>query len=199
MDNNRHPQRERESREMAKHIRHWQHTTWKVGLVIALGLLLAACNLGQQAPSEPVTQTPAIGGVPQEVPGVDTGLTATPLIQVPPTNTPPPDLLPSERLGPITVDGTAHRAQELVTVRVRRGTAVSTVTCSWVLQDTNQTGTLGTPTTNPIDADTAELVYSFTPQAAGTYAVNCTGVALTASGQRAVSAAGMPFAVEAKG
>ncbi len=95
--------------------------------------------------------------------------------------------------------GTTHRSQEVVTVHVTRGTAVSNPTCSWVLQDTNQTGALGAPTTTPIDADTVDDVYTFTPAAAGTYAVNCTGIAVTASGQRAVNAAGTPFAVDAKG
>lgn len=176
---------------------------WRSSLMVALGLLMVSCNLGQQAPSEPATLTPQIGVMPPAEAGgglTPGGPTVTPLIQVPPTNTPVPELLPSETLGPITVDGTEHRAQETVTVRVRRGTAVSTVTCSWLLQDTGQTGSLGSPiSTTPIDTNTVEEVYTFTPQQAGTYAINCTGIALTTSGQRAVSAAGIPFAVEAKG
>ena len=115
------------------------------------------------------------------------------------TPTPTPQLLPAEQLGPITVDGTEHRTDEAVTVRVRVGKSVSTVTCSYVLQDTNQTTVLGTPTTTPIDTNVSENVYTFTPAAAGTYAVNCTGIALTVSGQRPVSSAGPLFAVEAKG
>lgn len=187
---------------MAKHNGNRRRDIWRSGLMVALGLLMVSCNLGQQAPSEPATLTPQIGVMPPAAGGdlTPAGPTETPLIQVPPTNTPVPELLLSETLGPITVDGTEHRAQEAVTVRVRRGTAVSTVTCSWLLQDTGQTGSLGSPvSTTPIDANTVEEVYTFTPQQAGTYAVNCTGIALTTSGQRAVSAAGTPFAVEAKG
>jgi len=58
---------------------------------------------------------------------------------------------------------------------------------------------MGTPTTVQIDENTFEDTYTFTPDAAGTYNVNCTGIATTVSGQRAVSASGTPFAVEAKG
>ena len=168
-------------------------------LLIATCGALAACNLGAQASPVAPSPTPLLSGVgPQDV-GAPTA-TVTPLIiNVTPTPSPTPELLPAEQLGPITVDGTTHSTGADVTVHVRIGKSVSTVTCSYVLQDTGQTTVLGSPTTNPIDADVSENVYTFTPQAAGTYAVNCTGIALTVSGQRAVSAAGTPFAVEAKG
>ena len=163
-----------------------------LALALIAGGLLAACNLGQQAPSEPTDLTPL--PQPQEV-----QFTETPLIQVPPTNTPVPELLPTEELGPISVAGDEHRTQEAVTIRVQAGTAVSNVVCTWSHQDTGQSGQLGTPATNSLNENKNELVFTFTPEAAGTYSVNCTGVALTAAGQRAVSAAGSPFAVEAKG
>jgi hypothetical protein len=82
---------------------------------------------------------------------------------------------------------------------VRRGKAVSNVTCTRTLQNTSETVPLGTPVTTQIDASIFEDVFSFTPQQAGTYVVNCTGVATTASGVRSVNSAGTPFTVEAKG
>ena len=168
-------------------------------LLIAVCGVMTACNLGAQASPEAPTPTPPLGVGPQDV-GAPTA-TVTPLIiNVTPTPSPTPQLLPAEQLGPITVDGTSHRTGADVTVHVRVGKSVSTVTCSYVLQDTGQTTVLGTAdSTTPIDADVSENIYTFTPQAAGTYAVNCTGIALTVSGQRAVSATGTPFAVEAKG
>lgn len=165
-------------------------------LLIVVSGLLAACNLGAQAPAEVPSPTPPLA-VPQDL---GPTATVTPLIiNVTPTPSPTLQLLPAEQLGPITIDGTTHRTGDAAKVHVRVGKSVSTVTCSYVLQDTGQTTVLGTPTTTAIDANVSENVYTFTPQAAGTYAVNCTGIALTVSGQRAVSAAGTPFAVEAKG
>ncbi len=183
--------------------------TWaRIGLVVILATLLVGCTLGQQAPAEPVDQVPD-GGVevnPMEAGdgagepgGVVIGPTETPLIQVPPTNTPEPELLPEEQIQAISIDGDTHRTQEAVTVRVKRGKSVANLTCQWVLQDTGQTVPLAAPTSNQLDENTFEDVYLFTPEAAGTYAVNCNAVATTVSGQRAVSLAGPPFAVEAKG
>lgn len=164
---------------------------------VTVAVLLAACNLGQNAPSEPLTNGQDF--LPQDVNLQDGLPTETPQINVPPTNTPVPELLPSEELGPISVTGDTHRTLEPVTIRVNVGTAVSNDTCSWVHQDTNQSGALGTPAVNDVDENTVEKVFTFTPELAGTYVVNCTGIAVTASGQRAVSAAGTPFTVEAKG
>ena len=191
---------------MARKIRNWA----RIGLIIIATMALAGCTLGQQAPAEPVTEPPLVDaggdpaaqgdtGVVVEEGGAVQGATATPLIQVPPTNTPEPELLPEEQIQTITVEGDAHRTQEAVTVRVKRGKSVGNLTCSWVLQDTGQTVALATPTTNQLDENTFEDVFLFTPEAAGTYAVNCNAVATTISGQRAVSLAGTPFAVEAKG
>ena len=167
-------------------------------MALAAGLLLAACNLGPQAASGPLTATPPLV-VPQGAGDQLVQATETPLIQIPPTNTPVPELLPSEKIGPISVDGTTHRGQELGTVHVTRGTAVSNPTCGEVTQDVKQAGAHDAPKTTPFDGNTGDNVYTFTPAAAGTYAVNCTGIAVTASGQRAINAAGTPFAVEAKG
>jgi hypothetical protein len=178
--------------------------TLYAGLALLFCCMLSSCNLGQAAPPEPYDETTSQGEtVPIEgqpgTEGVETGVTATPPIEIQPTVTPVPELLPEETLGPIGIEGTEHRTMEAVTVRVRHGKSVSTVICSWVHQDTGTTGALGSPVTNTIDDITLEEAYSFTPEMAGTYAVNCTGVALTASGQRAVNAAGTPFSVEAKG
>jgi hypothetical protein len=111
-------------------------------LVLITGGLMVACNLGSPAEQpevlvQPTTQVPVVG--PQNT---------TPVTQVviPATATNTPELLPAEKLGPIAVDGTEHRTTEPVTVRVTRGKSVGNVTCSWVLQDANRTGTLGTPT-----------------------------------------------------
>lgn len=176
-----------------------QSIALRVVALLTASFLLAACNLGQQAPTEPPA-TELEGLEPQDVPALQLTLTPGATNLAPPTDTPVPQLLPSEQLGPITVDSTvAHRTQEPVTVRVQAGTQVTNITCSWVHQDTNQTGALGTPTQNAVDANTVQNVYTFTPQLAGTFTINCTGVATTASGQRAVQAAGNPFNVEAKG
>ena len=177
-----------------------------VGLVLLFCCTLSACNLGQAAPPEPYDETTSQGDSalpaeeqPLDAVPADTGVTPTPEIEIQPTVTPVPELLPEETLGPISIEGTEHRTMEEVTVRVRHGKSVSTVICSWVHQDTGTTGALGSPVTNNIDDITIEEAYTFAPEMAGTYAVNCTGVALTAAGQRAVNAAGTPFAVEAKG
>lgn len=172
-------------------------------LLVVVALLMAACNLGPQAPSEPFTETPPIN--PLDVDGqgggdAQTGPTETPFIQVPATNTPEPQLLESEKLGPIAVDGTDHRTQEPVTIRVRQGTSVSTVTCSWTHQDTNSQNALGTAaSTTAVSEGINEVVYTFTPELAGTYVISCTGVATTINGQQAVSGSSSPFSVEAKG
>ncbi|MBN1312202.1 MAG: hypothetical protein JXB30_12355 [Anaerolineae bacterium] len=183
---------------MPKRMPTWIRIAWRVGMMVIVCGMLSACNLGSPVPSDGFTLTPDYG-IPQDSMGLPPTPTETMLFQVPPTATPEPELLPAEKLGPITIDGTTHRTQEPVTVRVQVGQSVSTVTCTYLLQDTNQTTALGTPTTQVISVDISEQVYTFTPQAAGTYQVNCTGIALTISGQRAVSAAGLPFAVEAKG
>lgn len=165
-------------------------------LLIVLSSVMAACNLGAQAPEVSPTATPLLAA-PQAITAT---FTVTPLIiNVTPTSTPTPQLIPAEQLGPITVDGTTHRTLATVTVHVRVGKAVSAVSCWYSLQDTSQTTVLTTPTTTAIDTDVSENVYTFSPQAAGTYVVNCTGVALTVNGSRPVSGAGTPFAVEAKG
>lgn len=185
---------------MPKRTPKWTEIAWRVGMVVVVGGLLSACNLGAPAPSEPVaTWTPQYDVVPQDAMGLGPTATPTSIIMIPATETPLPQLLPAEQLGPITIDGTTHRTQEPVTVRVNVGKSVSTVTCMYLVQDTNQSTPLATPTTTVLDENTSQYVYTFTPQAAGTYQVNCTGIALTISGQRAVSAPGTPFAVEAKG
>lgn len=180
-------------------------TGWIIGIAAVAGLIMmTGCNLGQQTPIEPGTEgEPGAGEqvIPQEVPeGEQPVATATLIIEIPATNTPVPELLPWETLGPITIDGVDHRTQELVTVRVQRGNAVSNVTCSWVLQGTDSTAPLGAPvSSSQLDENTLEDVYTFTPDTAGTYQVNCTGIASTDTEPRPVNAIGTPFTVEAKG
>jgi len=167
----------------------------QAALLVVFLLLMTACNLGQQAPSEPITNEPA---QPQDVPAQ--GATATPLIQVPPTDTPVPQLLPSEQISAIAIDGTEHRALEQVTIRVRRGTAVSSLTCSWTLQDTGQTAPLGAAASSTqVDGNTFEDVFRFTPDTGGTFVVRCNGQAATASGVRIVEGSSAPFTVQQKG
>lgn len=180
----------------------WNGALWRVLGVALIAALLVGCTLGQQPTPLPV------GGATQTVPvvppqGVESpspaGIDSQPPVQVPATITPTPPLLPSETLGPITVQGTEHQTQEPVTITVRRGRAVTSLVCSWTLQGGTSTGQLGTPTSVQIDADTNEDTFTFTPNAAGTYTVSCNGVAQTQSGLRTVTATGLPFTVEAKG
>lgn len=179
---------------------HW------AAIITACGLL-TACNLGQNTPT--LVDDPAAQAAPDDQ-GGDTSLTpqavpeqiatATPGIVLPPTNTPPPAALPNEQLGPISIDNADNlRTQTPVTVRVQRGTQVSTVTCSVVRSDTGQSTALPTPTSRAVDDNIAEDSYTFTPEQAGTYAINCSGLAQTASGQRPVTASSNSFEVEAKG
>jgi hypothetical protein len=166
--------------------------------LIVSSTLLAACNLGAPPPNPaPLATTPPLIVTPLDV--APTEATQDPGVIVPTTPAPTAELLPSEKLGPIAIDGTAHRSTEPVTVKVTRGKSVSNVSCSWANQNSGATDALATPTSTPIDENTFQDTYTFTPDAAGTYSVNCTGVATTLSGQRPVSATGTPFAVEAKG
>jgi hypothetical protein len=170
----------------------WRSMGLALIAVLVVGLL-AGCNLGANPEGvAPSATTPAVFN-PQQV------ATNTPLIELPLTPTATTAPTAAETLGPITITGTEHRTAEPVTITVQRGKSVGTVTCSWVLQDTNRTGTLATPTITTLNENTFVDTYTFTPDAAGTYVVNCTGIATTAAGQRAVSSNGTPFAVEAKG
>ncbi|MBN1428796.1 MAG: hypothetical protein JXB07_10455 [Anaerolineae bacterium] len=184
---------------MPKKMKPWIQVAWLVGMMVFVAGMLSACNLGGAVPAEPLleTQDPNIYIPPQDPMGLPP-LEETQDFQVPPTATIPPQLLPTEELGPIMIDGTTHRTQEPVTVRVQAGTAVTTLSCTYLFQDTNLTTALGAATEQVINESKKEYVYTFTPQASGTYQVNCTGIAMTLSGQRAVSSAGMPFSVEAK-
>ena len=123
--------------------------------------MLTACNLGREEVPETVPPIDPIGGTdvdlvtpsitppaPVDDGGGGTGEEVDPPV-VNPTLTPAP--LPSEVLGPIAVDGVDHRTTEPVTVNLTRGKSVSTVTCTWNLQDSGQSGALGTPTTADID------------------------------------------------
>ncbi len=182
---------------------------WAVlALSTVTAIFLSACNLGQNNVPEPVpgatgqdaVEQPAVEAVIEPTTPVEGEVTEEQEVQLPPTNTPTGELLPAETLGPITIDNSSSlRTQEVVTVRVRRGNSVSGVTCSWTLTDTGSTQALGTPTTNELDEENiVEDVYTFTPEAQGTYVISCQGQATTASGVRQVSATSSSFAVEAK-
>ena len=178
---------------------------WLVVTLLAASALLSSCNLGQQAPPEPLFTPPADGDLfPQDIPQ-QPAETQPPLVEVPATNTPPgpeaqAQLQPAEQLGPITVQTAAdQRVEQPVTVRVTAGTLVSNLSCTAVHQETNRSFPLGTPTQTAIDANTTSNVYTFTPTLAGTYSISCTGVATTAEGQRAVSTVSSVFTAEAKG
>lgn len=169
------------------------------GLVLAAATVMAGCNLSPNTPSEPTEEAPPTADS-FLTPSGQQALTPTPPFpEIQPTNTPVTPLLISETLGPIAIDGTEHRTQESVTVRVRRGTAVSNITCTWKNEDNGQSSVLSELTETIIDESTVEKLYEFAPEVAGTYSVSCTGIALTASGQRAVSSTSIPFIVDAKG
>jgi len=182
---------------MPKTLSVWMKIAANGALALTAGALLVACNLGPQAESPTPTPTPPIV-IKQDIPTLTPTL-AQQALPITPSPTTPPVLSPVESIGSVTVEGTVHRTQEPVTVRVRYGKSVSKPNCVYILQDTSKTTTLTGGSTTQIDANINEDVYSFTPDAAGTYQVACTGVALTASGQRPVDGKSLSFAVEAKG
>jgi len=153
--------------------------------------LLAACNLGQGVPTGGATPTVEVL-IPAELP------TATPG-GPPPTSTPGGEPGVAESMGPVTVGGEFTVGSPL-SIRVKRGEAVSSVNCMTVHQDTNATVVLEPPTTSGPSLDgTFDEVFTFTPSQAGTYSVSCTGVALTIDGLLEVEAESSPFSIEAKG
>lgn len=171
----------------------WRSAGSALIAVLIVGLL-AGCTLGASPDAGLPTAT-----LPIEVVNPAQVATNTPPVDLPTVAVATTAPTAAETLGPITITGTEHMTTEPVTITVQKGKSVSTVTCSWVLQDTNRTGTLATPTTTTLNENTFVDTYTFTPDAAGTYVVNCTGIATTAAGQRAVSSNGTPFTVEAKG
>ncbi len=182
---------------MPKTASEWITFAGRATMVLIAGTLMVACNLGPQAPEASPTSTPPIV-IRQDLPTLTPTLTP-PSLLITPSPTPPPQLLPNEQLGPVTVDGVTHRTQEPVTVRVRYGSAVAKPNCVYILQDTSKTTPLTGGSTTQISSTTNEDDYTFTPDAAGTYVIACTSVALTSSGQRPVDSKSQPFAVEAKG
>ena len=165
-------------------------------LPLLLGtLLLAACNLGQGVPTGDITPTADLF-IPAELP------TSTPDPNAPPPTiegfAPAADSV-GESLGPVTVTGELVTL-ELVTIRVKRGDAVTGVNCLVIHQETNSSDLLGTSSTEGPSLDgTFTEVFTYTPEQGGTFSVSCTGNALTVSGLLEVDAQSSPFAVEAKG
>lgn len=172
-------------------------TAARAALLLLVALIMAGCTLGQNAPPEPVIGTvqPGDGINPQQAGG-----TATPLLQVPPTDTPEPGLLASEQIGSVRLDGTEYRAGFDTTVRVRHGVNVSNMSCTYRLVDTGEIGDIGVAiSSSQVDADTIESLFVFQPKAGGTHVISCAGMASTASGLRAVEKSSDPFLVQAKG
>lgn len=177
-----------------------RNIAWQITAVLLASVFLAACNLGQQIPTEPLATEPVVIATEDTGlgPQIEEGITPTGVV-VPATLTPVPDLLPKETLGPIAVQGADHRVDDAIKIVVRRGSEVANVTCTAVLQETGTPATLAAPSSAAADADTFNDTYTFTPTSAGTYSVSCTGIANTATGPRAVNDSGSPFTVEAKG
>ena len=151
--------------------------------------LLVACELGGGVSGD-VTPTVEVL-IPAELP------TSTPG-GAPPTVTPGEPGL-SETLGPVTVTGD-FIVQTPVSIRVKRGEAVSSVNCLYVHQESGDTVVLDPSTTSGPSLDgTFEEMFTFTPNQGGTYGVSCTGVALTLDGLREVTTQSSSFTIEAKG
>lgn len=179
----------------------WRRNIIRLSLVALVAGCLAGCELPSMGPA--VEGTQEITFPAGELAPLQEGdLTGTPIFEAipsPATATPLPELGPAETLGPITVESENFRTLEAITVHVRHGQAVSNITCTRTLQETAATVVLENPVSQTIDSTTSEAVYTFAPDQAGNYVVNCTGIATTLSGARSVSAAGTPFSVEAKG
>jgi hypothetical protein len=157
-------------------------------------LLMVACNLGQGVPTgDDPTLTPDVL-IPAELP----------------TNTPggpPPTVTPSsvdpavaQSIGPVAVTGD-FTVGSTVSIRLKRGEAVSGVNCMSVHQETSGTTVLSTPTTSGPSLDgTYDETFTFVPEQGGTYNISCTGNALTLDqGLLEVEASSSSFSIEAKG
>lgn len=154
--------------------------------------LLAACNLGQGVPTGDVTPTVDLI-IQAQLP------TATPGQALPPPTVEAAAQSAAESLGPVTIAGDLL-TQTPVSIRVKRGEAVSSVNCLSVHQESNTTEVLGASTASGPSLDGSfDEVFTFTPEQGGTYSVSCTGVALTLNGLREVDAQSSSFSIEAKG
>jgi hypothetical protein len=180
--------------------------SWRIAVLVAVSTLasglLAGCTLGAtgQTPGPAATTSLVLPGAttPGQVVQPQQIATATVPVAIPTAGaTAAP--LPSEVFGPVTITSTTLRTAEPLTIVLTRGKAVGTVTCLWVLQGTTRQATLSTPVTATKDENTITDTFTFTPDAAGTYQINCNGIVTTASGQRAVNVSSQPFTVEAKG
>jgi hypothetical protein len=106
------------------------------------------------------------------------------------------DLTPAQRLGTLAIDRTAqHEVGEPITIRVVRGLSVNDTACFWVLNDSSENGTLEAGTSSPLDANSSEDTYTFTPPLAGTYTVRCSGVVALPEENRVVGTANESFYV----
>ncbi len=168
-------------------------------LVITM-LVMAGCTLGQNAPPEPVIGTLQPANNTPIQPQQAGGPTATPLLQVPPTDTPEPELLAAEQITSILLAGTEFRAGFDTTVRVTHGINVSSMSCTYRLVDTGEIGDIGQAVSSTQkDANTIESLFVFQPKAGGTHVITCAGMASTSSGLRAVEKTSDPVLVQAKG
>ncbi|MGF1503732.1 MAG: hypothetical protein ACFB51_01145 [Anaerolineae bacterium] len=202
--------------------------TFRVAILLVAALfVLAACNLGANNAPDPTSPVPDVldpqyaddGTIPEDpttdgataltdIGADDTGTTdlgttddgTTDEVTIPPTDAPETTTdAPQTSIQSITVDGSGFVTQEPVTIRVQRGTSVSSLNCSITLQETGEAAPLSAATTTQVSDQTFEEVFTYTPDRAGTYTVTCNGFALTDDGQQTLTESSDPFTVEAKG
>lgn len=156
--------------------------------------LMVACNLGLGVPSgEEATPTVEVLIPAQvETPAVE----QTQAVEQQSGG----DSETAQTFGPVTVTG-EFTVGSTVTIRVKRGEAVSGVQCLTNHQDTGTTAVLDPPTTSGPSLDgTFDEVFTFDPTQGGTYSASCTGNALTLDqGLLEVEATSSAFTIEAKG
>lgn len=105
-----------------------------------------------------------------------------------------------QAFGPVTVTG-EFTAGSTVSIRVKRGSAVSGVQCLVNQQGSDTPEVLDPPTTSGPSLDGSfDEVFSYTPEQGGTFSASCTGNALTLDqGLLEVEANSNAFTIEAKG
>jgi hypothetical protein len=180
--------------------------TFMLGTALLVASLLVGCTLPGGLAVEGTELTPIVTEVaPLSGTEGEGGATLSPSFETiapageQPTLTPTLSEGPEVAFGPATVESENFRTLETVTVRLQRGSAVSNITCRYTIQETGADVVLSTPESQQLDPATFQDVFTFSPTQAGTYQINCTGLATTTDGVRPVSYAGTPFSIEAKG
>jgi hypothetical protein len=154
-------------------------------------LLMVACNLGLGTPGDPEA-TPTVEVL---IPQVE-----TPVVEETQAVEQSGDPQVAQTFGPVTVTG-EFTVGSTVSIRVKRGDAVSGVQCLINHQESSGTTVLDPPTPSGPGLDgTFDEVFTFEPDQGGTYSASCTGNALTLDqGLLEVEANSSAFTVEAKG